>query len=450
MAAPPAGDARRPCAIPERSATAWSRNGRGGVGRRSRRARSPRRASGSGGWPTSTERADGSARWRPTARDVVRRAQRRLRADPVVLDVPRGRRRRPSRSSSSTGSTTTAGQPSPGSSSAPVRQRRRGRECSSSGADARGARRPGHRARRGRRPRGSATSTCSSSATGTWQIGRQASTVGQDARRSSLAPRRARRRLRPHCAPTAGSSAAGATGDLVARSTSASGDQMHDFRTFQDHVAPDTTSNLLFKGAVGDHSRTRLHRPHPGRDRTAAAPTPSRPTATSSSSSDAWAESVPNLEIENNDVHCSHASAVGPIDEEQRFYLESRGVPPEVGRAADRRRLLRRGARRRCRSPRRSPSGRDRVAAPRSAERELGVGVSDERVCCASTTLAPTARPGAFDVGGQRHRRRAHRRRRLRHRRPLHATPTSRCPRARSTPTTARSSAGSTAARSRS
>jgi Fe-S cluster assembly protein SufD len=39
---------------------------------------------------------------------------------------------------------------------------------------------------------------------------------------------------------------------------------------------------------------------------------------------------VPNLEIENNDVHCSHASAVGPIDEEQRFYLESRGVPTAV------------------------------------------------------------------------------------------------------------------------
>jgi Fe-S cluster assembly protein SufD len=39
---------------------------------------------------------------------------------------------------------------------------------------------------------------------------------------------------------------------------------------------------------------------------------------------------VPNLQIENNDVHCSHASAVGPIDEEQRFYLESRGVPTRV------------------------------------------------------------------------------------------------------------------------
>ena len=44
----------------------------------------------------------------------------------------------------------------------------------------------------------------------------------------------------------------------------------------------------------------------------------------------AWAESVPNLDIQTNDVKCSHASTVGPIDEEQRFYLESRGVRPEI------------------------------------------------------------------------------------------------------------------------
>ena len=44
-------------------------------------------------------------------------------------------------------------------------------------------------------------------------------------------------------------------------------------------------------------------------------------------SDDAWAESVPNLEIENIDVKCSHASTVSPVDEDQRFYLESRGVP---------------------------------------------------------------------------------------------------------------------------
>jgi Fe-S cluster assembly protein SufD len=47
-------------------------------------------------------------------------------------------------------------------------------------------------------------------------------------------------------------------------------------------------------------------------------------------SNGAWAESVPNLEIETNDVKCSHASTVGPIDEEQRFYLESRGIQPEI------------------------------------------------------------------------------------------------------------------------
>jgi Fe-S cluster assembly protein SufD len=39
---------------------------------------------------------------------------------------------------------------------------------------------------------------------------------------------------------------------------------------------------------------------------------------------------VPNLEIETDDVRCSHASAVGPIDEDQRYYLESRGVPSAV------------------------------------------------------------------------------------------------------------------------
>lgn len=42
---------------------------------------------------------------------------------------------------------------------------------------------------------------------------------------------------------------------------------------------------------------------------------------------------MPNLEIENNDVKCSHASAVGPIDQDQRFYLESRGVPSDIAEA---------------------------------------------------------------------------------------------------------------------
>ena len=43
----------------------------------------------------------------------------------------------------------------------------------------------------------------------------------------------------------------------------------------------------------------------------------------------AHADSVPNLDIEENDVRCSHGSTVGPVDEDQRYYLESRGVEPE-------------------------------------------------------------------------------------------------------------------------
>jgi Fe-S cluster assembly protein SufD len=106
-------------------------------------------------------------------------------------------------------------------------------------------------------------------------------------------------------------------------------DQMHDFRTLQDHVAPNTSSDLLFKGAVAGRSRavyTGLI--HIGKQ--ARGVNAFQTNRNVKLSEHAWAESVPNLEIENNDVRCSHASAVGPVDEEQRFYLESRGVPPEI------------------------------------------------------------------------------------------------------------------------
>ncbi len=117
----------------------------------------------------------------------------------------------------------------------------------------------------------------------------------------------------------------GASGDLLSLYFG-SGSQMLDFRTFQDHAAPDTTSKLLYKGAVGDSSRSiysGLIRVRPEARGTNAFQT----NRNLKLSEDAWAESVPNLEIENNEVRCSHASAVGPVDPEQVFYLESRGVP---------------------------------------------------------------------------------------------------------------------------
>jgi Fe-S cluster assembly protein SufD len=109
----------------------------------------------------------------------------------------------------------------------------------------------------------------------------------------------------------------------------AGGKQMHDFRTIQDHDAPHTTSDLLFKGAVQDVSAsvyTGLIKIRPHARGTVAYQTNRNLTLGAGS----WAESVPNLEIETNDVKCSHASTVGPIDPEHRFYLESRGVPTQV------------------------------------------------------------------------------------------------------------------------
>jgi len=119
----------------------------------------------------------------------------------------------------------------------------------------------------------------------------------------------------------------GATGELDAVYFG-EGDQTLDFRTFQEHVAPDCTSNLLFKGAGGGRSRS----VYTGMIRVGKQARGTNAFQTNRNvklSEGAWAESVPNLVIENNDVRCSHASAVGPVDAEQRFYLESRGVPTE-------------------------------------------------------------------------------------------------------------------------
>jgi Fe-S cluster assembly protein SufD len=109
----------------------------------------------------------------------------------------------------------------------------------------------------------------------------------------------------------------------------ADGARMHDFRTIQDHIAPKTTSDLLFKGAVSDTARS----VYSGLIRVGKEARGTNAYQTNRNlvlSEGAGAESVPNLEIETNDVICSHASAVGPIDDEQRYYLESRGIPPEV------------------------------------------------------------------------------------------------------------------------
>lgn len=162
---------------------------------------------------------------------------------------------------------------------------------------------------------------------GAWQIGRLASTVDQGgtlhAGTAAFGGDYARTRIDTTLAGR------GAHGEITA-AYFGDGSQLLDFRTFQDHVAPDTTSNLLFKGALGEKGAsvyTGLIKIRPTARGTQAFQT----NRNIKLSDDAWAESVPNLEIENNEVQCSHASTVGPVDAEQLFYLESRGVP--TGRA---------------------------------------------------------------------------------------------------------------------
>jgi Fe-S cluster assembly protein SufD len=157
-----------------------------------------------------------------------------------------------------------------------------------------------------------------------WQLGRQASRVGRDTSftTTSVALGGDYARLTIDSTMVG----RGGSGEMFA-AWFGEADQTHDFRTMQDHLAPQTTSNLVFKGAVEDRARsvyTGLI--HIGKE--AKGVNAFQTNRNVKLSEDSWAESVPNLEIENNDVRCSHASAVGPVDEDQRFYLESRGVRP--------------------------------------------------------------------------------------------------------------------------
>jgi len=123
---------------------------------------------------------------------------------------------------------------------------------------------------------------------------------------------------------------AGQGANSILRSTFlGTGSQVHDLRTVQDHIAPRTNSDLLCKGAVDDEAHsiyTGVIKIRNGAIRSDANQTNKNLLL----STEARADSVPNLDISENDVRCSHASSVGPLDEDQRYYLESRGVGPEM------------------------------------------------------------------------------------------------------------------------
>ena len=106
----------------------------------------------------------------------------------------------------------------------------------------------------------------------------------------------------------------------------AAGTQHFDHRTLQDHVAPNGTSDLLYKGALKEASRAIYSgwvHIRPGAQKSDAFQTNRNLVL----SEHAKADAIPNLEIENNEVRCGHAASVGPVEDDTLFYLQSRGIP---------------------------------------------------------------------------------------------------------------------------
>jgi Fe-S cluster assembly protein SufD len=105
--------------------------------------------------------------------------------------------------------------------------------------------------------------------------------------------------------------------------------QHYNQYTLQHHAADHAFSDLLFKGALRDAS-TAVYSGvivvDPGAQKTDAYQTNRNLLLDAESE----AVSIPQLEIKANDVKCSHGSTTGPVPEDQRFYLMSRGLRPEV------------------------------------------------------------------------------------------------------------------------
>jgi len=102
--------------------------------------------------------------------------------------------------------------------------------------------------------------------------------------------------------------------------------QHFDHNTRQDHKADHANSDLLYKGALYEEARAVFRgiiRVHQGAQQTDAYQTNRNLLL----SPNARADSLPNLEIEADDVKCSHGATVGQLDEEELFYLMARGIP---------------------------------------------------------------------------------------------------------------------------
>jgi len=149
-----------------------------------------------------------------------------------------------------------------------------------------------------------------------------ATVVGRDAQARSLFAQLGGRHVRSESVSHL--RAPGGRSDMLAL-TVADDAQEVDARTFQIHEAPNTSSDLLYKNSLDDSARTifsGLIRVDPGAHKTDAY----QKVRNLLLSDDAEANSAPGLEIEADDVRCTHGATSGQIEQEELFYLLSRGI----------------------------------------------------------------------------------------------------------------------------
>ncbi|MDZ7373673.1 MAG: SufD family Fe-S cluster assembly protein [candidate division KSB1 bacterium] len=109
------------------------------------------------------------------------------------------------------------------------------------------------------------------------------------------------------------------------------GTQHVEVDTLQDHAAAENHSDLLVKAVVG-HKAQAIHRGRIWIRRGAQRSEAYQASRNLILSTQARVHSLPMLDIEADDVRCTHASATGPIDEEELFYLQSRGLAENEAR----------------------------------------------------------------------------------------------------------------------
>jgi Fe-S cluster assembly protein SufD len=105
----------------------------------------------------------------------------------------------------------------------------------------------------------------------------------------------------------------------------ADGEQHLDYDTFQEHIAPNTTSDFAFKGALRDRA-TAVWRGMIKVEKDAQKTNAYQENRNLILSEQAHADSIPGLEIEANDVRCTHGATISPVNRDELFYAMARGI----------------------------------------------------------------------------------------------------------------------------